>query len=101
MMKKLGIVLMTAFFSISVAGLSFADEAKPMDPSAGKEEMKKEEVKQFAYKKGKTKTALKKEKEEAPAAPASTPAPEKKKKAATKKTAPKKEEAPAPAPEKK
>ena len=28
MMKKLGIVVMTAFFSVSVAGLSFADEAK-------------------------------------------------------------------------
>ena len=34
MMKKLGIVVMTAFFSVSVAGLSFADEKKPMAPAA-------------------------------------------------------------------
>ena len=34
MMKKLGIVVMTAFFSVSVAGLSFADEKKAAAPAA-------------------------------------------------------------------
>ncbi len=83
MMKKLGIVVMTAFFSVSVAGLSFADEAKkheapaaatgaPANPCAGKE-MKKEEPK-------KAKKAAKKKAETAPAAAAPAPAaaPEKK-----------------------
>ncbi|PTL35631.1 histone [Candidatus Methylomirabilis limnetica] len=77
MMKKLGIVVMTAFFSVSVAGLSFADEAKkheapaaatgaPANPCAGKE-MKKEPPKK-AKKAG--------PKVEAPvAAPAAVPAP--------------------------
>jgi len=83
MMKKLGIVLMAAFFSVSVAGLSFADEMKhgampaatgaPANPCTGKE-MKKEEPKKA--KKAAKKTAAKKT-EEAPAAPASAPATEK------------------------
>ena len=34
MMKKLGIVVMTAFFSVSVVGLSFADEKKAAAPAA-------------------------------------------------------------------
>jgi hypothetical protein len=34
MMKKLGIVVMTALFSVSVAGLSFADEKKAAAPAA-------------------------------------------------------------------
>jgi hypothetical protein len=34
MMKKLGIVVMTALFSVSVAGLSFADEKTPAAPAA-------------------------------------------------------------------
>jgi len=82
MMKKLGIVVMTAFFSVSVAGLSFADEMKehkgmpaatgaPANPCAGKE-MKKE-----APKKAKKKATGKVE--EAPAAaPAPAHTPEKK-----------------------
>ncbi|MBI2883417.1 MAG: histone [Candidatus Methylomirabilis oxyfera] len=73
MMKKLGIVVMAGLFSVSVAGLSFADEKKsaapaapaatgaPANPCAGKE-MKKEE------KKGK-KTAKKPAETPAPAAP--------------------------------
>ena len=83
MMKKLGIVLMAAFFSLSVVGLSFADEKKhetmpaatsaPANPCAGKE-MKEE--KKPAKKMKKKKTAAPK-KEEAPAAPAPAPAPEK------------------------
>jgi hypothetical protein len=83
MMKKTVVVLMTAFFSVSVAGLSFADEMKkhdaapaatgaPANPCAGKE-MKKEEPK-------KAKKATKKKAETAPAAAAPAPAaaPEKK-----------------------
>ncbi len=85
MMKKLGIVVMTAFFSVSVAGLSFADEKKhdaapaaatgaPANPCAGKgmkEEPKK--VKKAAKK------AVAQKVEEAPAAaPASAHTPEKK-----------------------
>lgn len=83
MMKKLGIVVMAGLFSVSVAGLSFADEMKkhegmpaatsaPANPCAGKE-MKKEapkKAKKAAKKAGDKKGA------EAPAAPA--PAPEKK-----------------------
>ncbi len=34
MMKKLGIVVMAGLFSVSVAGLSFADEKKPAAPAA-------------------------------------------------------------------
>ncbi|MDE2180013.1 MAG: histone [candidate division NC10 bacterium] len=71
MMKKLGIVLMAGFFSISVAGLSFADEKAATPAPAAKEEMKKEETKKPAPKKAKKKAA--KKAEEAPA-----PAPEKK-----------------------
>ncbi len=60
MMKKLGIVVMTAFFSVSVAGLSFADEKKPMAPAApavekaapaaaaGEKEMKPKKAKKAA-----------------------------------------------------
>ena len=83
MMKKLGIVVMTAFFSVSVAGLSFADEKKheatpaatsaPANPCVGKE-MKA--PKKAAKKK---KAAPKKDEAPAPApAPASAPAPAKK-----------------------
>jgi hypothetical protein len=76
MMKKLGIVVMAGLFSVSVAGLSFADEMKkhdaapaapaavPVNPCAGKEEMKKAAPKK--------KAAAKKKVEEAPVA---TPAP--------------------------
>ena len=82
MMKKLVVVLMAAFFSVSVAGLSFADEMKkheaapaatsaPANPCAGKEEMKKPAAKKAAKKKAE-------KKEEAPAAPAPAAAPEKK-----------------------
>lgn len=80
MMKKLVVVLMAAFFSFSVAGLSFADEPKPAaapaatgapeQPCAGKEMPKKK------AKKSKKKAAAAK-KEEAPMAvpgPAMAPA---------------------------
>jgi len=70
MMKKLGIVVMAGFFTVSVAGLSFADEKAAAPAPAAHEEMKKEETKKPVHKK-----------------------------AAKKKAAPKKEEAPAPAPE--
>jgi hypothetical protein len=80
MTKKLGIVLMAAFFSVSVAGLSFADEMKkhdaapaatgaPANPCAGKE-MKEEPKK--AKKAAKKKVAPKTE-APAPAAPAAAP----------------------------
>lgn len=70
MMKKLVVVLMAAFFGLSVSGLSFADEPKPAaQPCAGKE-MKKEEPKKA--KKAKKKAA---KKEEAAPAPAAAPAP--------------------------
>mgnify|MGYP001604480129 CR=1 FL=1 len=89
MMKKLVVVLMAAFFSFSVAGLSFADEMKkheaapaatgaPANPCVGKE-MKKEEPKKAK------KAAKKKVKKDegaatmAPAAPAPAPAPIEKK----------------------
>ncbi len=82
MMKKLVVVLMAAFFSVSVAGLSFADEKKhdaapaatgaPANPCAGKE-MKEESKK--AKKAAKKKVAPK---VEAPAPAAPSAAPEKK-----------------------
>ena len=80
MMKKLGIVAMAGFFTVSVAGLSFADEMKkhegmpaatgtPANPCAGKE-MKKDEAKKPAPKKAaKKKAAAKGETVPAPAAP--------------------------------
>ncbi|MCZ7624949.1 MAG: histone [Candidatus Methylomirabilota bacterium] len=79
MMKKLGIVVMAGLFTVSVAGLSFADEkgysAAPApaaaNPCAGKE-MKKDEKKKRAAKKADKKAA------ETPAAPAAAPATEKK-----------------------
>ncbi|MDE2322435.1 MAG: histone [candidate division NC10 bacterium] len=82
MMKKLGIVLMAAFFSVSVAGLSFADEMKehkgmpaatsaPANPCAGKE--MKEAPKKAKKKVAKKKAAAPKE-EEAPAAAPAAPA---------------------------
>jgi len=80
MMKKLGIVVMAGLFTVSVAGLSFADEkghgaapaaaGAPVNPCAGKE-MKKDEKKKAAAKKADKKAA------EAPAAPAAA-TPEKK-----------------------
>ncbi|MBZ0170095.1 histone [Candidatus Methylomirabilis lanthanidiphila] len=78
MMKKLGIVVMAGLFTVSVAGLSFADEMKehkgmpaatgtPANPCAG---AKKEEPKKKAAAKKADKKAA-----EAPAAPAPAPAP--------------------------
>jgi hypothetical protein len=76
MMKKLGIVVMAGLFTVSVAGLSFADEMKghkdmpaaagaPANPCAG---AKKEDPKK--------KAAAKKAAKDGAAAPAaSTPAP--------------------------
>ena len=61
MMKKLVVVLMAAFFSFSVAGLSFADEMKkheaapaaatgaPANPCAGKEMKEKISRRGFLY----------------------------------------------------
>lgn len=77
MMKKIIVVLMTAFFSVSVAGLSFADEMKkheaapaataaPANPCAGKGEK--------ATKKTAKKATSKKAEEAPAAAPASAPA---------------------------
>ena len=79
MMKKLGIVVMAGFFTVSVAGLSFADEMKkhegmpaatgtPANPCAGKE-MKKDEKKKAAKKPAGKKAAAKAETAPAPAAP--------------------------------
>ena len=80
MLKKLGIVAMAGLFTVSVAGLSFADEMKgmkhdaapasaPANPCAGKE-MKKDEAKKPAPKKAaKKKAAAKAETAPAPAAP--------------------------------
>ena len=50
MMKKLGIVVMTAIFSVSVAGLSFADEKKAATHSAAKgaKQMKPKKTKKVA-----------------------------------------------------
>ena len=91
MMKKLVVVVMAVFFSISVAGLSFADEPKAAAPAAEKaapapagKEMKGMEMKEDgAAKKApkrKKKAAKKTEekKEEAAPAPAPAPAPAKK-----------------------
>lgn len=64
MMKKLGIVVMAGLFSISVAGLSFADEKKAAAPApaapaaekaapaaaAGEKEMKPKKTKKAAKK---------------------------------------------------
>lgn len=76
-MKKLLATLVAVFFSLSVAGLSFADEKKheaapaatgaPANPCAGKHEMKKPVKKKAAAKKT----------EETPAAPTPAPAQEK------------------------
>ena len=85
MMKKLGIVVMTALFSVSVAGLSFADKGHddapaaagaPANPCAGKE-MKKEAPKK-AKKASKKKAAAPKVEEAPAAAPAPVHTPEKK-----------------------
>ena len=84
MMKKLVVVVMAVFFSISVASLSFAYprskrlvppdvDTAPANPSADKE-MKQEKK---APKKATKKKAAPK-KEEAPAAAAPAPTPEKK-----------------------
>ncbi len=78
MMKKLGIVVMAGLFTVSVAGLSFADEMKehkgmpaatgaPANPCAGKE-MKKEAPKKAKKAKKAAKKAAPK-KEEAPGLP--------------------------------
>lgn len=78
-MKKLVVVLMAAFFSISVAGLSFADEPKAAAPAAEKAAPKQpcEGKEMKGEKKAKKKMKKAAKKEEAPmAAPA--PAPEKK-----------------------
>jgi hypothetical protein len=81
MMKKMGIVVMTALFSVSVVGLSFADEKKhdaapaatgaPVNPCAGKDDKKAKKAATAAPKKTDKKA------EEAPAAapaPAAVPA---------------------------
>jgi hypothetical protein len=80
MMKKLGIIVMAGFFSLSVAGLSFADEMKkhegmpaatgaPANPCAAKE-MKKEETKKPAPKKKKAAPSKEEKKTETAPAPA-------------------------------
>jgi hypothetical protein len=99
MVKKLAMVLLAAVFSLSVSRMSFAAEEKkateapakpaekaaPVNPCAGKEEMK--EKKAAKKKVVKKKKAAKKATEEAtgtsmapekPAKPAETPKPEKK-----------------------
>ena len=82
MLKKLGIVLMAGFFTVSVAGLSFADEMKgmthdavpagtpaknPCDPSSGKDKAK--QTKKAAKNAAKKKAAAKAETVPAQAAP--------------------------------
>lgn len=76
MMKKLGIVVMAGLFSVSVAGLSFADEKKhdaAPAATATKEEAKKDE--KTATKKAAKKADKKAAEAPAAGAPASAPAP--------------------------